>query len=259
MIGPMLLEGKKGIVFGVANKRSIGFACARAAAEQGAQLIITYQGDRLADGAHKLAATLPGECIALPCDVSTDAQLDEAFVAIRAHMPEVDFAVHSVAYADRADLDGDFVDTTREGFLKALNISTYSLTAVARRLAEMMPNGGSMVTMSYLGGVQVVPHYNVMGPAKAALESSVRYLAHDLGPRGIRVNAVSAGPIRTLAAAGIGDFSRMLERQEARAPLRRNMEAAEVADATIFLASHLARGITGEVLYVDGGFNITAL
>ena len=259
MIGAMLLKGKKGIVFGVANKRSIGFACARAAAEHGADLIVTYQGDRLAEGVHKLAESLPGECIALPCDVSSDEELDRAFAAIKEHMPQVDFAVHSVAYAEREDLDGDFVDTSRAGFLKALDISTYSLTAVARRLADLMPHGGSVVTMSYLGGVQVVPHYNVMGPAKAALESSVRYLAHDLGPRGIRVNAVSAGPIRTLAAAGIGDFSRMLERQEARAPLRRNMEAAEVADASVFLLSDLARGVTGEVLYVDGGFNITAL
>ena len=259
MIPGMLLEGRTGIVFGVANKRSIAYACARSAAAQGARLILTYQGERLAEGVADLAAALPGPATALACDVSSDAQLDTAFAAIAETMPKVDFAIHSVAFADRHDLEGGFVATSREGFAKALDISTYSFTAIARRLAPLMPEGGSLVTMSYLGGERVVPHYNVMGPAKAALESSARYLALDLGPQNIRVNVVSAGPIRTLAASGIGDFNKMLEIGKARSPLQRNVLADEVGDATVFLVSDLARGITGQTLYVDAGFHITAL
>jgi len=252
-----MLKGRNGIIFGVANKRSIAFACAQAAAAQGARLILTYQGERLAEGCRELAASLPGGAIALPCDVGSDAALDAAFVAIAAHMPRVDFAVHSIAFAQKEELEGEFVSTTRQGFSVAHEISSYSLTAIAQRLLPLMPEGGALVTMTYLGAVRVVPHYNVMGLAKASLEASVRYLAADLGPRGIRVNAVSAGPIRTLAASGISDFQSVLAVARARAPLRRNTDAAEVADATVFLVSDLSRGITGDVIHVDGGFHIT--
>jgi len=258
-MGHGLLAGRQGIVFGVANKRSIAYACARAASEQGARLILTYQGERLREGVEELAAALPGEALALPCDVSSDAALDAAMAAIAEQAPRLDFAVHSIAFAEKAELEGEFLDTSRAGFLKAHEISTYSLIALAQRLAPLMNEGGSLVTMSYLGGERVVPHYNVMGVAKAALESAVRYLAYDLGPRGLRVNAVSAGPIRTLAAAGIANFSDMLEIGRTRSPLRRNVEASEVGDATVFLCSELARGITGSVLFVDAGFHCTAL
>lgn len=257
-----MLAGRNGVIFGVANKRSIAWACAQAAAANGARLVLTYQGERLAEGVQQLAGTLPHSALALPCDVSSDAGIDEFFGRLRDHMPELDFAVHSIAFAKTEELEGDYVATSREGFLLAHEISCYSLAALARRLAPMMERtgrGGSIVTMTYVGGDRVVPHYNVMGVAKAALESSVRYLAADLGPRKIRVNAVSAGPLRTLAAAGISDFSQMLEVNKARAPLRRNIEAAEVGDATAFLLSDLSRGITGQVLFVDAGFNITAL
>jgi enoyl-[acyl-carrier protein] reductase I len=254
-----MLKGKHGVVFGVANKRSIAFACARAAAEAGARVIVTYQGDRLKEGVEALAASLPGECLALPCDVSSDAAIDEAFVAIREHMPHVDFAVHSIAYAPREELDRDYIATTREGFLRAHEISTYSLTAIAQRLTPMMDTGGSLITMSYLGAVRMVPNYNVMGLAKASLEASVRYLAADLGPKDIRVNAISAGPIRTLAASGIGNFQMMLDIAASRSPLRRNVKVTEVADVALFLLSGMSSGMTGEVLYVDGGFHVTAL
>jgi enoyl-[acyl-carrier protein] reductase I len=254
-----MLAGRNGVIFGVANKRSIACACAQAASAQGARLVLTYQGERLREGVEQLAAGLPGEAVALACDVGSDAGVDAAFAALREHMPEVHFAVHSIGFAPREELEAEYVATTRQGFLLAHEISTYSLTAIAQRLAPMMGPGGSLVTMSYLGGERVVPHYNVMGLAKAALEASVRYLAADLGPKGIRVNAISAGPIRTLAASGISDFPRMLEIAKERSPLRRNIEASDVADATLFLLSDLARGITGEVIHVDGGFHITAL
>ena len=257
-----MLAGRHGVIFGVANKRSIAWACAQAAAANGARLVLTYQGDRLAAGVQQLAETLPHAAISMPCDVATDAGIDEFFGNLRDHMPEVDFAVHSLAFAKTEELAGGYAETSREGFRLAQEISCYSLTAVARRLAPMMERsgrGGSLVTMTYLGGERVVPHYNVMGVAKAALESSVRYLAVDLGPRQIRVNAVSAGPLRTLAASAIGDFGQILELNKTRAPLRRNIEAAEVADATVFLLSDLSRGITGQVLFVDAGFGITAL
>ncbi|MGQ0553101.1 MAG: enoyl-ACP reductase FabI [Planctomycetota bacterium] len=254
-----MLAGKNGVIFGVANKRSIAFACAQAAAAEGARLVLTYQGERLREGVEQLAATLPHGAIAMACDVSTDAGIAEFFTALIKHMPEVDFAVHSIAFAPREELEGDYLATTRAGFLVAHDISCFSFTAIAQRLAPLMPRGGSLVTMTYLGGDKVVPHYNVMGLAKASLEASVRYLAAALGPQNIRVNAISAGPIRTLAASGIGDFQSMLEISRTRAPLRRNIEAAEVGDATVFLCSHRARGITGEVVHVDGGFHATAL
>lgn len=260
-----LLDGKCGIVFGVANKRSIAWSCAQSAAAQGAKLILTYQGERLREGAEELAAKLPGPAgiaggaRALPCDVSTEAAIDESMAMIAEHMPRVDFAVHSIAFADKTELEGEYLTTSREGFLQAHEVSSYSFTALARRLAPLMTAGGSLVTMSYLGANLVVPHYNVMGVAKASLEASMRYLAADLGPKNIRVNAVSAGPIRTLAASAVGDFGSILELHKSRAPLRRNVEGAEVGDATTFLVSDLSRGVTGCVLFVDGGFHITAL
>ncbi len=257
-----LLQGKAGIVFGVANKRSIAFACAQSAAAQGARLVLTYQGERLREGVEQLAASLPGGAVALACDVGSDAGIDRFFgelPLLKPALPRIDFAVHSIAFAPKEELEGPFVDTSRAGFQQAHEISCYSFTALARRLAPLMTAGGSLVTMTYLGGDRVVPHYNVMGLAKASLEASVRYLAADLGPAGIRVNAVSAGPIRTLAAAGISDFASILEIAKARAPLRRNVDAAEVGDATTFLLSDLSRGVTGGVLFVDGGFNITTL
>ncbi len=253
-----MLQGRNGIIFGVANKRSIAFACAQAAAAQGARLILTYQNERLQEGCSQLAAGLPNGAQALPCDVSSDAALDTAFVAIREQMPQVDFAVHSIAFAQREELEGEFVNTSRQGFSVAHDISSYSLTAVAQRLVPLMTNGGALVTMTYIGAERVVPHYNVMGLAKASLEASVRYLAADLGARAIRVNAVSAGPIRTLAASGISDFSSVLELAKSRSPLQRNMDATDIAGATLFLVSDLSRGVTGEVLHVDGGFHITS-
>ncbi len=256
----MLLEGKSGVVFGVANKRSIAYACAKAASAHGARLILTYQGERLARGVAELADGLPGEAIALPCDVNTDEAMDESVAAISEHFGgKVDFAVHSIAFANREELVGRFSDTSREGWTTAQLISAWSLAGLAKRITPLMTDGGSIVTMSYMGAEKVVPHYNVMGPAKAALEASVRYLAHDFGPSNVRVNAVSAGPVRTLAAQGISGFSTMLDICAARAPLRRNIETSEVADVTVFLLSDMSRAITGATIHVDNGFSITAL
>jgi len=255
----MLLRDKSGIVFGVANKRSIAYACAKSASSHGARLILTYQNERLEKGTRQLAESLPNEAIALPCDVGDDEHLDAAFATIADHMPRVDVAVHSIAFAKREELEGRFVETSRDGWRVALDVSAYSLAALAKRLEPLMPSGGSLVTMSYLGGLRVMPHYNVMGPAKAALESTVRYLAADLGPRGIRVNAVSAGPIRTLAASGIAGFSRILDVAKEKNPLQRNVTADEVGDATLFLLSGLSSGVTGTTLWVDGGYHIQAL
>jgi enoyl-[acyl-carrier protein] reductase I len=257
----MLLEGKTGLVVGVANKRSIAWGIAQAAAREGARLALTYQGERLEENVRKLAAELTDPLI-LPCDVSRDEDLDSLAESVRRELGGLDFVVHSVAYALREELDGDFVDTSREGYRLAQDISSYSLTALARRVAPLLegrPDGGSLVTLTYLGGERVVPHYNVMGVAKAALEASVRYLAADLGPRGIRVNAISAGPIKTLAASGVHGISRMLEHHRTHAPLRRNTEQAEVGDVGLFLVSRLSRGVTGEVVHVDGGFHVMAM
>jgi enoyl-[acyl-carrier protein] reductase I len=256
----MLLQGKTGIILGIANKRSIAYACARAASAAGATLILTYQNERLRRGVEILAEGLPGEAVVVECDVSDDDSLERAFTEVAEHAPQLDFILHSVAFANRDELVGRFSDTTREGWRTALDVSAYSLAAVAR-VAEplMVEHGGSIVTMSYLGGQRVLPHYNVMGPAKAALESTVRYLAADLGPHGVRVNAVSAGPIRTLAASGISGFAEMLDMVAERSPLRRNATANEVADSTLFLLSDLSRAVTGSVLWVDCGYHIMAV
>jgi enoyl-[acyl-carrier protein] reductase I len=256
----MLLQGKLGLVLGIANKRSIAWGIAKAAAREGARLAVTYQGERLEENVRELAAELHDPLI-LPCDVSRDEDLDRLASALREGLGGLDFVVHCVAYALREELDGEFLGTSREGYRIAQDISAYSLTAVAKRMVPLMEGreGGSILTLTYLGGERVVPHYNVMGVAKAALEMSVRYLAADLGPRGIRVNAISAGPIKTLAASGVHGISKMLEYHRSHAPLRRNTEQDEVGDAAAFLLSSLARGVTGEVMHVDGGFHVMGM
>jgi enoyl-[acyl-carrier protein] reductase I len=255
----MLLEGKTGLVLGIANKRSIAWGIAQAVAREGARLAVTYQGERLEENVRELAAGLRDPAI-LPCDVSRDEDIDTLMAGVQKELGGLDFVVHAVAYALRVELDGEFLATSREGYRIAQDISSYSLTAVARRAAPLMEGrGGSIVTLTYLGGERVVPHYNVMGVAKAALDMSVRYLAADLGPKGIRVNAISAGPIKTLAASGVHGISKMLEYHRTHAPLRKNTEQEEVGDAALFLVSPLSRGITGEVIHVDGGFHVMGM
>jgi len=255
----MLLEGKTGLILGIANKRSLAWGIAQSVAREGARLAVTYQGERLEENVRDLAAGLDRPVI-LPCDVSRDEDLETLAASVKSELGGLDFVVHAVAYAMREELDGEFVNTSREGYRMAQDISSYSLTALVRRTAPLMEGrGGSVVTLTYLGGERVVPHYNVMGVAKAALECSVRYLAADLGPRGIRVNAISAGPIKTIAASGVHGISKMLEYHRAQAPLRKNTEQEEVGDAALFLVSRLSRGITGEVLHVDGGFHVMGM
>jgi enoyl-[acyl-carrier protein] reductase I len=255
----MLLEGKHGLVLGIANKRSIAWGIAQAVHREGARLAVTYQGERLEENVRDLAKQLRDPLV-VPCDVSRDQDLKSLAEAVAAEFGALDFVVHAVAFALREELDGEFLGTSREGYRLAQDISSYSLTALARETAALMEGrGGSIVTLSYLGGERVVPHYNVMGVAKAALEMSVRYLAADLGPRGIRVNAISAGPIKTLAASGVHGLSKMLEHHRAHAPLRKNTEQEEVGDAALFLVSPLSRGITGEVIHVDGGFHVMGM
>jgi enoyl-[acyl-carrier protein] reductase I len=243
------------VIFGVANKRSIAWAIAQRLSETGAKLAITYQNERLKAEAHDLIGSLPN-AEAFQCDVSSDAEIDQLFEQLKQRFGQLDGLVHSVAYAPAAEMHGDFLNTSREGFRIAHDISVYSLVAVTRAAAPLMPNGGSVITLSYFGAEKVVPGYNVMGVAKAALEASVRYLANSLGPKNIRVNAISAGPIKTLAARGVGDFSTMLKNHAEHAPLKRNVDPKEVADTALFLASASGSGITGETIYVDCGYNI---
>jgi enoyl-[acyl-carrier protein] reductase I len=254
----MLLEGKRGLVLGIANKRSIAWGIAQAAHREGARLAVTYQGERLEENVRELARGLRDPLV-LPCDVAKDEDLKTLAAAVKEGLGGLDFVVHAVAFALREELDGEFVNTSREGYRIAQDISSYSLTALARETAPLMEGGGSILTLSYLGGERVVPHYNVMGVAKAALEMSVRYLAADLGPRGIRVNAISAGPIKTLAASGVHGLSKMLEYHRTHAPLRRTTDQDEVGDTALFLLSHLSRGVTGEVIHVDGGFHVMGM
>lgn len=252
-----MLNGRKGLVLGVANKRSLALACARACAERGAQIALTCQGPRFEEGTRELAATLPGpRAPVFLCDVTKDEELDSLAAAVKAEWGTLDFVIHSVAYANPEELKRPFSETTREGFRVALDVSAYSLVGVTRALAPLLSEGASIVTLSYLGGERVVPNYNVMGAAKAALDAAVRYLAWDLGPRGIRVNAVSPGPIRTLSAAGIADFGKMLDHVEHVAPLRRNVTSDEVGDAVAFFVSSMSRGITGQTVHVDSGYSI---
>lgn len=251
----MLLEGKKGLVVGVANKHSIAWAIAEAAAREGAKLAFNYQGERLKENVAELVADLDGAKL-FPCDVSSDDEIAGLMKSVEAELGTIDFLVHSVAYAPREELSGEFVTTSRQGFATALDISAYSLVALSRAALPLMPNGGSIITLTYLGAERVVPRYNVMGVAKAALEASMRYLANDLGPRGIRVNAISAGPIRTLAARGVSGITKMVDMHRQVSPLRKATEQAEVGDTAVFLLSQMSRGITGEVIYVDDGYHI---
>jgi enoyl-[acyl-carrier protein] reductase I len=250
------LAGKVGLIVGVANKRSLSWAIAQAAADAGATLVLTYQG-RFAEHVNELAETLSPTPLVLPLDVQNDAEIDAVFSRIHTTHGGLDFLVHGVAFANREDLTNPFVQTSREGFKLALDISAYSLIALARGAKPLMEarGGGSILTLSYLGSERVFTNYNVMGVAKAALESSVRYLAADLGAQNIRVNAISAGPVKTLAAAGIGGFSTILNIVRERAPLKRAIEASEVGDAAVFLLSSASRGITGEVMMVDAGYH----
>jgi enoyl-[acyl-carrier protein] reductase I len=251
----MLLEGKKGLIIGVANKHSIAWAIAQSAGREGAKLTFNYQNDRLRENVEELVRTMSG-AKAFPCDVSDDGQIESLMKQVEGELGQLDFLVHSVAFAPREELTGEFLNTSRKGFAAALDVSAYSLVAVSRAAAPLMREGGSIVTLTYLGAERVVPHYNVMGVAKAALEATVRYLAHDLGPKNIRVNAISAGPIRTLAARGVAGISKMVDHHKETAPLRRATEQSEVGDTALFLISPLGRGITGEVIYVDGGYHI---
>jgi len=254
-----LLEGKHGLVLGVANKRSIAWAIAEAAAREGARLAFTYQGEKLKPRVEELLATLPGESPLYSCDVTRDEEIQQVADDIARDFGRVDFVVHSIAFAQKEDLEGRFVETSRPGFLLAHEISAFSLTAVVRPLVPLMTDGGSVITLSYLGGERAVKNYNVMGVAKASLESSVRYLALDLGEQRIRVNAISAGPVNTLAARGISGFTDMLRHAADRAPLKRNVEPEEIANTAVFLLSPLSSGITGEVIHVDCGYHILGL
>jgi enoyl-[acyl-carrier protein] reductase I len=249
------LQGRTAVVFGVANKRSIAWAIARQMQQAGAQLAITYQNERLKQEAADLIAELPN-AQAFQCDVSRDEEIAQLFEQLKERYGKLDVLVHSIAYAPAEDLKGDFADTSRDGFRIALDTSAYSLVALARAARPLMTEGGSIMTMTYYGSARVIPRYNVMGVAKAALEASVRYLAYDLGKNNIRVNAISAGPIKTLASRGISGFGDMLKEQAERAPLKRNVDVNEVATTAVFLASDAGSGITGETLYVDGGYNI---
>ena len=255
----LTLEGRYGVVLGVANKRSIAWSCARALSDAGMRLALTYAGERMEKTVRRLAEELPGSLV-IPCDVTQPEEVDGAFEIISKEFGHLDSIVHAIAYAKREELEGDFFNTSKEGYMLAHEVSAYSLTAIARRALPLMEGrNGSIVTLTYIGGERVVKNYNVMGIAKAALEASVRYLAHDLGPRGIRVNAISAGPIRTLSASGVAGFSQILDHIAAQSPLRRNVDADEVGDTCLFLCSDLSRGITGSTLYVDAGYNIMGI
>jgi enoyl-[acyl-carrier protein] reductase I len=255
----MLLEGKRGLVFGVANDRSIAWAIAKESARNGAKLALPYQDQALEKRVLPLAASINAPAYG-PCDATNEAHIRAAMDRCRSDLGAVDFLVHSIAFADRQDLQGGYFTTTRDGFMKALEVSAFTLTLMVRIGVETgtLKPTSSVVAMSYIGGIRVVPRYNVMGVAKAALESSVRYLAYDLGPRGTRVNAISAGPIRTLSSAAISGFAGMRDFMEANAPLRRNVTAEEVAKVAVFLFSDMSSGITGDVLYVDAGYHVTA-
>ena len=253
-----IMQGKRGIVMGVANDRSIAWGIADAIAKQGAEIAFTYQGEALQKRVAPLAESV-GSDIVIPCDVSNDEAIDKTFNLLKEKWNSIDFLVHAIAYSDKEELKGEYVDTTRENFYKTMDISVYSFTAVAQRAAAMMPNGGSMITLTYYGAEKVMPHYNVMGVAKAALESSVRYLAADLGDSKIRVNSLSAGPIKTLAASGIGDFRYILKWNQYNSPLRRNVTLDDVGGCGVYLLSDLSAGVTGETHHVDCGYHVVGM
>jgi enoyl-[acyl-carrier protein] reductase I len=254
-----LLENKLGVVFGVANKRSIAWAIAQAWHKAGARLAFTYQGERLKENVEELAGTFGSDTLILPCDVTKDEEIASVFRQVSEKLGKLHLMLHSVAYAPKDALEGEFVNTSREAFRVAHDVSAYSLVALSRAAAPLMTDGGSIVAMSYYGAEKVVPHYNVMGVAKAALEASTRYLAYDLGPKKIRVNCISAGPVNTLAARGIAGFTEMLKHYEAHAPLKRNVVPDELGATGTFLASDGAAAITGQVLYVDCGYQIMGM
>jgi enoyl-[acyl-carrier protein] reductase I len=253
-----LMAGKRGLIMGVANDRSIAWGIAQACRAQGADLAFTYQGEALRKRVEPLAASLDSQ-IVLPCDVAEPASIDAVFAELGGRWDRLDFLLHAIAYADKNELKGRYVDTSAENFARSLNISCYSFTAVAQRAEKMMGQGGSLLTLTYYGAEKVMPHYNVMGIAKAALETSVRYMAMDLGPRAIRVNALSAGPIRTLAASGIGDFRYILKWNELNSPLRRNVTQDEIGRAGMYLLSDLSSGVTGECHHVDCGYHVVGM
>jgi enoyl-[acyl-carrier protein] reductase I len=253
-----LMKGKRGLIMGLANEKSLAWGISRKLHEAGAELAFSYQGEALEKRVRPLAASL-GSDLLIECDVADMAALDTAFAALASRWPSIDFVVHAIGYSDKNELRGRFVDTSLENFLMTMNISAYSFVAVARRASAMMAPGGAMITLTYYGAEKVVPHYNVMGVAKAALEASVRYLANDLGPDGIRVNGLSAGPIKTLAASGIGDFRYILRWNELNAPLRRNVTIDDVGGAGLYLLSDLASGVTGEVHHVDAGYHTVGM
>jgi enoyl-[acyl-carrier protein] reductase I len=254
-----LLSGKLGVVFGVANKRSIAWAIAQSWAREGAKLAFTYQGERLKDNVEELAGTFGADTLILPCDVTKDEDIASVFKTVGEKFGRLDLLLHSVAYAPKDALEGHFVNTSREAYRIAHDISAYSLVALSRSAAPLMTNGGSIIAMSYYGAEKVVPHYNVMGVAKASLEASTRYLAYDLGTKKIRVNCISAGPVNTLAARGISGFNEMLKHYEAHSPLKRNVVPDELGATGVFLASDGAAAITGQVLYVDCGYQIMGM
>ncbi len=253
-----LMAGKRGLVMGVANNRSIAWGIAKACAAQGAEIALTYQGDALKKRVEPLAKEL-GSSIILPCDVTDNASVDAVFAELESQWGKLDFLVHAIAFSDKAELDGRYVETSQDNFTKTMLISCYSLTSLARRAEKLMTDGGSIITLTYYGAEKVMPHYNVMGVAKAALEASVRYLAADLGTSAIRVNAISAGPIKTLAASGIADFRYILKWNEYNSPLRRTVTIDEVGGAGLYLLSDLSRGVTGEIHHVDAGYHIQGM
>ncbi|MCO5083220.1 MAG: enoyl-ACP reductase FabI [Rhizobiaceae bacterium] len=256
--GNGLMAGKRGIILGVANNRSIAWGIAKACADQGAELAFTYQGDALKKRVEPLAEEI-GAFVAGHCDVTDGATIDAVFAEIEKKWGRLDFLVHAIGFSDKDELTGRYVDTSHDNFLKTMDISVYSFTAVAQRAEKLMTEGGSLLTMTYYGAEKVMPNYNVMGVAKAALEASVKYLAVDLGPKNIRVNAISAGPIKTLAASGIGDFRYILKWNEYNAPLRRTVSIEEVGDSALYFLSHLSRGTTGEVHHVDSGYHVVGM
>ncbi|WP_324809202.1 enoyl-ACP reductase FabI [Sphingomonas sp. LY29] len=253
-----LLQGKRGLVMGLANDKSLAWGISKQLAEHGAELAFSYQGEALEKRVRPLADSL-GSDFCFDCDVSDPARLDEAFATLQQRWDSLDFIVHAIGFSDKNELRGGYVDTSLDNFLMTMNISVYSFCAVAQRARRMMKPGGSMLTLSYYGAEKVIPHYNVMGVAKAALETSVKYLAADLGPEGIRVNAISAGPIKTLAASGIGDFRYIMKWNEYNSPLRRNVTIEDVGGAGLYLLSDLASGVTGEIHHVDAGYNVIGM
>lgn len=253
-----LLEGKRGLIMGVANQMSLGWGIAQAASAQGARLAFSYQSELLLKRIQPLAENVSSEML-LECDATNESQLDAIFAKVEREWGGLDFVIHSIAFSDKNELKGRYVDTTQENFLNTMNISCYSLAAISKRASALMKDGGSIITLSYYGAEKAIPNYNVMGVAKAALEASVKYIANDLGPDGITVNAISAGPVKTLAAAGISDFKSMLKYNESITPLRRNTTLEDVGGSAVYLLSDLSRGTTGEVLHVDSGFHAVGL